>query len=289
MFAWSLLLLALSVTPSRADYERALQVAVELEQAGSFDAAVRQFEVVRLLAPPEERRSVGRRICYIKERALGDAAAQACYAELNEPLAQLRAIELLNEAEQPQKLIELIAQVPDSDVARRALVRLIAILPQPEQALLRVATLVKPSDDPREWSKATRTLLANVWVEIARLSLEQKNSTRTLEVLDGAQIVISDTVWQDDALFMHAQAAEQSGNAQQALADYTRLIDSRERSLFIGSYDSTFYDDAFLAKTRLLLRLGRHDEAREVVKEMKQKTPMSRLLDDAQRLIGMQP
>lgn len=284
-----LLLVLLSAAPSRADYERAREVAVQLEQEQAWDAAIRQWTVVRLLAPPDEAQTSGRRICFLRERLLGPDDARACYEELDDPASRLRAIALMNEAEQPAQLISLITTSPESEAARQALVRLLAMAPDPERALFEIAARVKPSPAPQDWPKSVRTLVANVWVEAAKLALKRDDARRALDILNGAEPVTNDTTWQDDALYLHAQAAERAGENEQALSDYTALIDRRERSFFIGSYDSEFYDDAFYEKARLLWQLGRKEEAHDVVKEMKKKTPTSRLLDDAEKLVGAKP
>jgi tetratricopeptide (TPR) repeat protein len=82
-----------------------------------------------------------------------------------------------------------------------------------------------------------------------------------------------------------ARAAERTGKVDEALAAYTRIIDSRSDAWIFGSNDSLFLDDAWLAKGLLLEKLGRTKEAKSTLHDLIEARPTSRLRDDAERAL----
>ena len=86
----------------------------------------------------------------------------------------------------------------------------------------------------------------------------------------------------DDALWEAARLAEAARDWPAALDHYRRILATRERSLFIGSYHSRYLDDAQVAAGRLLRdALGDPRGAARELEKVERDYPTSTLRDDA--------
>ncbi len=128
----------------------------------------------------------------------------------------------------------------------------------------------------------TRELYVECLVEAARIRLvDRRQAKSAAKILQRAEASATGSSWLDDARIWRARALRAAGDRVGALSVYRRLIDAQESSWFVGSYDSTFLDEAMLEEGLTLVALGRTDEAREAYARLLDDLPTSRLVDDA--------
>lgn len=279
--------------PNRApnDEDVALRVASELESAHRYAIARSQLAAIADIVGPVEAEEIRLRACRTYGLAGRDDEERQCYASLTAIAPgktdddEARAREL--EARAARKLVTtsaeneaFIAAYAETDAARRALVAQLADSPCPDKLGL-LSRLENVGD---AW------LRADIAVRRAELLFgECRDDAHSLDAARHAVDVAAKTQWRDDAAWIHGRAAERAGRADEALAAYHSIIETRSDAIPFGSNDSLFLDDAWLAHGLLLEKLGRYDEARKSFRGLIDARQESRLRDDAERAIARMP
>jgi len=282
----------------------AMQVADELERDRLFALAREQLIAVAEHADtPERADSLRLRGCELWARQ-GDAErAGACYRNSSfvsdemRALAQhrLAALELelddLDSARAGMRAV--VEEYPATDAARRSLRGARALAREAGGPPAEVELLERVADALRERA-GSEPAVRELYLEAVVGAAERRLAA--LEDAQGAEELLRPVVesdagkWLDDALIWRARALARLGAHDDALTHYQRIIDDRESSWFVGSYDSVFLDDALFERAELLEQLGRRHEARAAFEELIDEVPESRLVDDAAfraaRLVG---
>jgi tetratricopeptide (TPR) repeat protein len=278
--------------PLPADVEAALRAAADLEEKRSYDAARRQLGAVLDEVPAELAADLGLRLCNLwrLEDRLRDA--RDCYMRGSEQLPDHHAralaryhagmLDLLGLDPDAGRgvLSDLVLSAPDSLGAHRALDALRAERHDMGGAgaeadfLLGIASRLEAAGPSR--------LLAEALVHAGRLRLVERGDAPGAErILARAERAAAGTVWLDDALIWRARALAASSRRDQALEVYRRIIESRQSSWFMGTYDSEFYDDALFEIGVTLEALGRLDAALRAYDAVAEEAGTSRCIDDA--------
>lgn len=129
-------------------------------------------------------------------------------------------------------------------------------------------------------TKSTQ-IVATVALERARAYLDLDQPQAALRIFESVWPALGQSVWWDDIAIVRADAFQQAGNAEQALAVLQLFIERRESSFFIGSYESIFFDEALMMRGKILNSMGKIREARKAYLELIAQVPDSRLCDDA--------
>lgn len=285
--------------PSRVpdDVDRGLAAAGELEDAKYYALARDQLEAVAALTPEPDASDVRMRACRTYDLAGDHDAAKACFErrvrELREEptpgdsddAAEARELEgrsALAMADNDDALEAMILSYADTDAARRALIARLADAGEQAGCPAQIAVI-----DRLEPRVSAMLLRADLAVRRAQLLLDDcADAEAGLVAARRAEEVSAGTHYLDDAVFVHARAAETTNHSEEALKAYERIIDSESSAWPFGSNDSLFLDDAWMAHGLLLEKLGRKDEAIRSLNGLIDARPESRFHDDADRAIA---
>lgn len=291
--------------PLPEEVEKALLIAEQFEQEGSYDAARRQLVAVLPNLPLRRVASLWIRICYLWER--DDAALQArdCYLDLGKrlkpvdsesaALSNYRAAVILSREDDSltvlDELVAIVLGAPGAVGAQRSMALARQLQremggPAAEAVFLRDLSLQIWSQHlQREGltgEKYVRRLVASGMVAAGKLYLNQlRNPQIAFSLFEKAAQVGQDTVWWDDALLWQARSAVASQLFSKGLKLYKELMDSMESSWFVGSYNSEFMDEAFFEYAKTLKKTKRIEDARQAFRKLIEELPESRLKDDA--------
>lgn len=122
-------------------------------------------------------------------------------------------------------------------------------------------------------------------LHMAKLYAEElRDLSAAIALCRRVRIEHAETTYLDDAQFLEAGLLRKLKKPREALPLYGAIIDSKSTSLIVGSYNSTYLDDAYfqVAET-LLLELKDEALAKKAYLELIKETPDSILVDDAQR------
>jgi tetratricopeptide (TPR) repeat protein len=291
--------------PLPGDVEKAILIAEQLEKEQSYDAARRQLAAVLPNVPLKRAASFWIRICHLWEMEEASLQARDCYRDLAkrlEPvdiesaaLASYRAAVILSKTKRYQitlnELVDLILKAPTSVAAQRSvflardLHRTLSGPPDEAMFLIGMAAQLEArhlNRSKKEERPYIRRLIAQILVAAGKVLIQDLNKPKdALDVLTKASKIGNQTVWWDDAIIWQARAAVADRSYDRGLALYEELMNSRESSWFVGSYDSEFMDDAFFEYGDALKKANRLNDARKAFRKLIKEIPESRLRDDA--------
>ncbi len=282
--------------PDRApdDLDRGLAAAGEMENAHQYAVAREQIEAVAALTPEPRASELRMRACRTYGLEGNAQSERTCFANATRELqgatlpkdpdaaADARELEgrtALGVAKTDAELEQVVIQYAETDAARRALTARLADI---DDCRGQVAVL-----DAVEPKVAAKISVADIAVRRANLLLKDCNDPKAaLDAARHADAVAVGTHYLDDAVFVHAKAAEATGTNDEALDAYARIIATESGAWPFGSNDSLFLDDAWMAHGLLLEKLGRYNEATKSLKDLIATRPESRFHDDADRAIA---
>ncbi len=277
----------------------AIEVADELERDRQFALAREQLAAAAEYADTPDRGDALRlRACELWIREGDLLSGRFCYEQTvlrggDEPRARAlyRAaaveLELGDAAAARAGMVEVARRYPATDAAERALRGARALAREQGGAAAEVDLLLGMAEALRTRATAedalerVRDLYLEAVVVAARRRLEDLDDAQGAEDLLGPATAEGRGAWLDDATLWRARALARLGRHDRALELYQRMLDERETSWFVGSYDSVFLDDALFERAELLERLGRAAEARAGFELLADEVPDSRLVDDA--------
>lgn len=286
----ALLLLALAAcAPNRGEaYEKSLAEARDAYSAGRFDVAAQKYDAAAAEAKVKRDAIFMRYEAALARARAGDVAGAAAAlrklaGENNEYSAQAAyqagVLALKNDQEAGYRELEAVAvRFPDDPVARVALMRCLRHDDEtgPAQAMARLdATL------PKVQGKALE--MDVVYERAKRLEMMGRH-----EQARDALIAVADR-WPypkgpyfDDALFRAAEIEDHAGRPNEAIALLERMLEYRETSVTIGSYERPRYIPAML-KIAAIYEDKLHDrgKARDTYHRLYTDFKTSTLRDDA--------
>ncbi|MBI4508187.1 MAG: tetratricopeptide repeat protein [Deltaproteobacteria bacterium] len=137
-------------------------------------------------------------------------------------------------------------------------------------------------DQLYQWFSGTEIAdnLLNAMASLARE--EMANPAEAMRAYDLLVKHHASSPFRDDALYHGAQLSEAIKDYKGAAERYRNLLDTREKSFLVGSYHSSWLDDAQLALGRLVRdRLGDPRSALKEFANLEDRFPDSALVDEA--------
>lgn len=259
MIAFSLSVALLAIGDLQAEYDR----ISHQRRAGEHRAAAQAYEALANANPESE----------IAQRALA-TAAQIHHWNLND-LAKARALYdrvLLGRDDRRGVMPALIGRLWIENKERGV------------KAELELARALETKTPKAEFAPWLLLHSAKLYAE------ELRDFTAAIALCARVRSEHAETTYLDDAQFMEAGLLRRLKRPREALSLYGAIIDSKSSSLIVGSYNSTYLDDAYFQVAETLrLELKDPALAKKAYRELIDAMPDSILADDALRRIKELP
>ncbi len=283
---------AIGCTPVRNDvYLREMAAAARAHHAGRLQEAAAAYDAAsRAPVPPGHQVHAAYLAASLTERAGNESEARERYSALAKR-EDAKGIRI----EAAYRLIDLELKKSDSDDAWRELEAFIIAYPESALArrgLQRVTLKHERSGGPAgalKYLQSISSLESTALGEsIAYGAAQQRMSLGEVEKARDEFIAVADR-WPypkgalfDDSLYRASEIDEHLGRAKLAISDLERLLDERETSAYVGSYQRPRFTPA-LVRVGLLYRdaIRDHEKARRAFHRLYSDFKTSLLRDDA--------
>ncbi|OGQ88909.1 MAG: hypothetical protein A2289_27065 [Deltaproteobacteria bacterium RIFOXYA12_FULL_58_15] len=278
------------------DLLAALQTADDLERARRFDEAREKLAAITANVDGELADTVSLRLCAMwtlegkKEegrRCYNGSVAALATDEARALAAHRAAVIALDQDDRKAARAELLAVIeswPYTDAAGGSMRTLSAMRREEAGPTAEADTLLGLASSVAERTASDAGVL-DLYLEAllgaGRIRFVHGSIREAAQILGHAHSVSAKSRWNDDIAIWRARALGALGRPHDALEIYESIIDDRESSWFVGSYESAHFDDALFEKAETLLALRAPDAARTAYLEVLKRAPASRLVDDA--------